>query len=361
MRFLYKIYSNFDGFRPTEIPNRMLSNSRLRLGWARYIDEVSIGDEVWIYFYGRHSFTHGVYAKGFVRTIDPEDAGGPAVFVKITQFQTNTPLTDAEASRRVARAVSTWYRQVFLFPEEWDIEEECKLQSSAETCEQRQCDNCRVWRRLPRIVECGTPSRLSGNFSVYAPAYWLIPKRCYLRDDQIKPGIRRTSQIFSRFKTGEKALAYPLALAIYETLKKKNALEFDCITPIPLSPDKIASKELHRTKTLAVELSRLIGVPVADVLSLTTPISKRRGNWTSAHNFEAHYYQTLQVDEKVRNYERILLVDDACTRGSTLECARRKILEIQPKPTSITIGAATAGQMIVVEIMTPKAQEEVKS
>src|ERR1051326_9037844 len=105
MRFLYKIHSNYNGFTPIRIESRM-ENKQLRLGWARYIGEVSAGDEVWIYFYGRHQFTHGVYAKGIVKTIAPSEAAGPAVYVKITDFQTDAPLTDAKTSSRVAQAVS---------------------------------------------------------------------------------------------------------------------------------------------------------------------------------------------------------------------------------------------------------------
>ena len=200
------------------------------------------------------------------------------------------------------------------------------------------------------------PSRLEDGFLVYAPAYWLIPKRrCYLRDSQIKPQVHKTSEMFYRFKTGEEGLAFPLALGMFQVLKEADALEFDCIIPIPLSPDKIANKELHRTWTLAKELSRLIGAPVVDALTLSEPISKRRGNWTSAHHFETRYCQVLNVSEKVRNYSRILLVDDACTKGSTLKCARRNIKAVHPNE-ALVVAATTAGQMIVTQVMTNESE-----
>ena len=37
MKFLYKVWSNYDGFTPAEIPARQLPGGLLRLGWARYI------------------------------------------------------------------------------------------------------------------------------------------------------------------------------------------------------------------------------------------------------------------------------------------------------------------------------------
>ena len=157
--------------------------------------------------------------------------------------------------------------------------------------------------------------------------------------------------MFYRFKTGEEALAHPLALGMFQVLKDADALDFECIIPIPLSPDKIANRELHRTKALAEELSRLMDAPVVDALTLSEPISKRRGNWTSEHHFEMKYFQVLKVSDRVRNYAKFLLVDDACTRGSTLKCARRGIRAVHPNPAVLVFGAATAGQMIVKEVI----------
>ena len=44
VRFLYKIHSNYDGFRPEVLPDRM-DGRRLRLGWRHYIDVVEKGWE----------------------------------------------------------------------------------------------------------------------------------------------------------------------------------------------------------------------------------------------------------------------------------------------------------------------------
>ena len=85
MRFLYKIHSNFDGFRPGVLPNRM-EDGRLRLRWRHYIDVVEKGWECWVYFHGRHKFENGVYAKGIVDSIDLE-AG--EVSLRVREYTTN--------------------------------------------------------------------------------------------------------------------------------------------------------------------------------------------------------------------------------------------------------------------------------
>ena len=46
----------YDGFAPARIPDRLLPSKILRLSWSRYMDSVELGDEVWIYFHGPHSF-----------------------------------------------------------------------------------------------------------------------------------------------------------------------------------------------------------------------------------------------------------------------------------------------------------------
>jgi predicted amidophosphoribosyltransferase len=348
MKYLYKIFSGYDKFTPARIPERM-QEGRLRLGWERYLDEVEVGDEVWVYYHGPHSFTNGVYAKGIVKSINREEY---AVFLKIRESSVNNPLTDAATSERVAQAVSTRNRQVFLFPEEWDVQPECKIQTyGTESCKKRLCEGCPTWKQLPLIAECGIPERMGDGFTVFAPAYWVIPKRCYVKNPRAQ--INRTSEIFYRFKTGEEALSFPLAIGIFEALKKRNKnLDFDCITPIPLSPDKVEKKEMNRTMLLAQELSRRIDIPVVDLLGLSKPISKRRGNWSSERHYEDTYYETLTVSEKVGNFSRILLIDDVCTRGSTLKSARRKILATHPNRNAVNVSAASAGQMIITGMVT---------
>src|SRR5207247_566792 len=162
-----------------------------------------------------------------------------------------------------------------------------------------------------------------------------------------------------RFKCGERALAFPLALGMYEALKRRKAFEdgeFDCIVPVPLSPDKGKSGEIHRTKLLASELSKLIGVPLVELLTLNQPVSKGRMTENWPHAVEAQYYPCLEVSEKVRDYSQFLLVDDVSTRGSTLKCARRKIVECHPDAKNVKVAAATAGQMILVTTVTDESE-----
>ena len=349
MKYLYKIYSNYDGFTPGRIPERIVEGRLLKVGWEHYIDVVNVGEEVWVYFFGTHRFENGVYVKGIVSRIDARNRN---VWIRIREYSTSEPLTDAATSQRVAEAVARRNVQVFLLPTEWAVEPDCTVNDSADSCRKRQCESCPAWQALPKIGndDCRWPARLSGKFARFSPGLWVIPPRCYWRHAELSQPVHRSSELFYRFKTGESSLAFPLALAMYEVLKEQRALEFDCVVPIPLSPDKVERGEINRTRLLARELSALLGVKVADVLSLSGPISKRRllsAGLTQAQ-FESRYYQLLRVAPDVRKYARILVLDDVCTQGSTLDCALRRIREAHP---ACELTATTAGQMILKSVV----------
>ena len=356
MKFLYKIYSRYDGFQPARIPERLLPGRVLRLSWGRYMDSVELGDEVWIYFHGPHAFQPGVYAKGFIQSKVPEEARAN---LRVREYSTQGPLTDAVTSGRIARAVAARGLQVFVYPEEWDVPPQSTVESTAASCKSRHCGSCPTWKRLPLIKseDYLWPGRLDGRVREFTPAYWVIPSRCYLgyEGDAISLPVRQSSNLFYRFKTGMANLAYPLALGLYKVLQKRHLLDFDAIVPIPLSPDKNEAGEINRTALLAQELASLLGTPVKRVLSLNQPISKHRlrtGLGLSAQEFERRYRECLVVEPEACSLSRLLLVDDVCTEGSTLRSAAQRIHEINPH---CDIVAATSGQMILKAVVRGKA------
>ena len=188
----------------------------------------------------------------------------------------------------------------------------------------------------------GGPGGCLPDLSVFAPAFWAVAPRsvAYGRESR---AVAATSELFGRFKVGERNLAFPLALGIRAALRQLNAGAFEALVPIPLSPDKAKRGELDRTRALADELRLLTGQRVAPALSLSEPISKRALG-ASAATFEAEYARRLLVDPSVGSLGSVLLVDDVCTNGSTLACAWRALKSAAP---SMTIGAVTAAQMTV--------------
>lgn len=349
MKFLYKVWSNYDGFTPDQVAARLLPGGLLRLGWTRYIESVEDDSEIWVYFHGRHAFENGVYVKGVVHAVD-FDAG--EVLLRVRQAATEAPLTDAAATEHIARIAAARGLQVFVLPEVLDAVPACDVGTSAETCSRRQCGGCSTWGALPLICarNLGAPPRLPDELIDFVPAYWVVAPRnfIHLNGQRIKTSHHRTDELFRRFKTGEERLAFPLALGIREALADRGLLQgFDAVIPVPLSPEKQAAGEIHRTQLLATELARLIGSPVRNALSLFNPISKRRLRFQQglgAARFEAAYRRELVVAPEVHGLQRVALLDDVCTEGSTLRSSFAALRAVNP---AVEVVAVTAGQMTV--------------
>ena len=91
---------------------------------------------------------------------------------------------------------------------------------------------------------------------------------------------------------------------------------------VPLSPDKEAAGEIHRTHLLASETLAPAHLPRASRAEPIRADFKRRlrgDKGYSARGFEAAYSLQLEVAKSMlRGMSRVLLVDDVCTEGSTI-------------------------------------------
>lgn len=350
MNFLYKINSGFDGFTPKRLPERV-KKGRLVLKWTRYIDEVERGSRVWIYFHGPHAFKPGVYAKGRVTQIrEARDS----VVVDIYESSADTPITDTRTSGRLGKAVQARGLQVFYFSPESLSPRKCDVAGAATTCAARQCAKCAEWRSFPLLGAAPRlPPRLPESLALFAPAYWVVPTRCFLVQEGhgVSRRIRKVSDLFYRFKTGDKELAFAFALGMRVALKQNHAPRFDFVVPIPLSPDKAKKGEVNRTRLLSQELARLLKTPASNSLELTKPISKKRlrvRRGLTATQFEAKYTAALKVKPELKRANSVLLVDDVATDGSTLRCAVEAIHALNP---NCSVSAATAGLMIKKQVV----------
>lgn len=333
---MYKINSRYDGFTPDRLGQRS-NRGILKLGWRRYLDDVQKADEIWLYFKGIVGGEPGVYAKGRVVNIDRASS---TVHLRVLESSPQTPLTSPKESARLTFLTSANGLQVFHFPHEWANEPECRIADNASSCGSRQCDDCSYWSRLTRASGYRRPKRLPPSVSTYTTGFWVLPRRSYYVS---KAGeqVRRTSDVFYRFKLGMKGLGYPLALGVYRSLLEGELVAFDCVVPVPLSPHKKKEGELDRTLTLSTELARLLGSHCEQALELTEHISKRE-LCLSPPVFERRYSSLLKATA-VDGAGPVLLLDDVATWGSTLRCCAHALAASNP---GREIHAATAGLMI---------------
>jgi predicted amidophosphoribosyltransferase len=349
VKYVFKIWSKYDGFTPAQLPARRKRGGYLDLHWARYIETVEPDSEVWVYFFGPQSFENGVYVKGVAHKVD---VAARKVVLRIREASVDAPLTDAATSAHIARTVAARGLQVFVLPEFLDVAPACDIATTTRSCAARRCGSCATWQDLPRLsaATLGWPENLSHGFTDYVAAYWVIPPRNFIHQSgrRIKTRYKLGSELFYRFKMGEKGLAFPMALSIRENLAERGLDDdFEVVVPVPLSPDKEARNELHRTRLLATELARLIGARRRDLLSLSKPTSKhvlqgQRGY--SPAQFEATYVDRLVVSPDATRFRNVLLVDDVCTKGNTLSACLAGLLDINPQ---LNVVAVTAGQMTV--------------
>lgn len=350
LRFVYKIYSGYDGFTPSHIPQR-LHRGRFRLGWRRYIEAVERGQEVWVYFHGPHGFEPGVYLKGRVDQISSTGR----VTLRALRYRVRRPLTDHRTSRWVASVARRRGEQIFILPERGRLRPYCDVWTDARTCGAGRCVSCPFLKSVPLVGSRSFfwPSRLDAGLADFVPAFWVVPSRCFLSGRRLKAKILEGNEIFYRFKTGEKVLGFPLAVGMRKALRRRRLGRFDAIVPIPLSPEKRKAGEAHRTLLLARHLSSLLRARVLNGLKLKRPLTKRgymaRGG--TRVGFEERYQQVLGVSRQISRAKRVLLVDDVCTHGSTLRAAAESMRQVNP---ALEIVGMAAGLMIRKEVVCRK-------
>ena len=349
MLYAYKINSDYSGFTPPRLMDRLDGRGRIPLGWRQYIDAVEPGDTVFVFFTGRR-VTPGIYCRAKVVEVNERHPSGPQVWLRMEQVDLAAPIADGATTRRIVHLISRSTRQVFAVPEESSTE--CSaFEPGAPSCASHECDACPLWRRLPRVLpgESGRPDRLTDSVKALASGVWTVPPRSFLEDQprRVVAGARTATDLLRLFKAGESGLAYTLAAAAHEALLDEIVPRVSALVPIPLSPEKVDAKELHRAHALAVQLSLLVRAPVRQALSLASPVGKRAmlREQRSIQDFETAYREALVVDPMMlKSATTILLVDDVCTRGSTLSIAAEALISRYPR---VQVYAAVGAQMAI--------------
>jgi ComF family protein len=116
-------------------------------------------------------------------------------------------------------------------------------------------------------------------------------------------------------------LAISLASVLNDYLNQ-NPIPADVLVPVPLHPCRLRERGYNQSKLLAHELSLLTNVPV-DASSLRRVIHTTPQARTSS-SIERHRNMlgAFKSSSGIAKYKRVLLIDDVCTSGATLNaCA----------------------------------------
>lgn len=116
-----------------------------------------------------------------------------------------------------------------------------------------------------------------------------------------------------------RALAAPLAVYLVEAWRRAD-LAADCIVPVPLHARRQAERGYNQAALLAHGLSRAVGVPLDERLVIRRKATQQQV-WLNAAQRRENVRDAFACRGPA-NGRRIVLVDDVCTTGSTLEaCA----------------------------------------
>ena len=112
--------------------------------------------------------------------------------------------------------------------------------------------------------------------------------------------------------------------------------DFDCVTPVPLHPQRLRQRGYNQSLLLCRELSQRTGIPVQELLrrdryrrpQSLTPQALRQKNVANAFSC-------------IKNAEglRVLLVDDMRTTGSTAGACAKTLLDAGAESVSLCVAA----------------------
>lgn len=119
------------------------------------------------------------------------------------------------------------------------------------------------------------------------------------------------------FKYGRvRTLAAPLGARLLEALPAEEA--FDLIVPVPLHWRRRWQRGFNQSELLGKEISRHIGIPLANVLRRGRATATQAGLSNTARRSNVRTaFQGRRFAESLVRGKRVLLIDDVMTTGST--------------------------------------------
>ena len=183
------------------------------------------------------------------------------------------------------------------------------------------CAECQAeltWMKSPICDVCGRPSRsaqlVCDGCLQNRPAYHTT--RATLLFVAPLPTIIHQFKYYNSF-----ALARPLAEAMASAwMDWRPADQVDWVCPIPLHPDRLKERGYNQSALLAYHFSQIVNLPYTDVLLHRTKNTPPQARLDRAKRIE-NVRDAFAVGHGDLTGKHILLVDDVCTTGATLDAA----------------------------------------
>lgn len=133
-------------------------------------------------------------------------------------------------------------------------------------------------------------------------------------------GVLRTA--IHQFKYNNLRLAArPFAELLYEGLEEVS-VPVNLLVPVPLHPKRLRARGYNQSALLACNLGKLSGLPVNDSLLIRTKTALPQAKTSSVGERRSNVADAFTCVTQCPTDAHILLVDDVCTSGATLDaCA----------------------------------------
>ncbi len=188
------------------------------------------------------------------------------------------------------------------------------------------CQECLA--DLPRLEPpfcflCGQPGRLMMRLCL----------SCWERPLEID-GIRAPYRMDGAVREAVHALKYQYVRALAPTLGHLLAefvvssdLSADVLVPVPLHPRRERNRGYNQSSLLARETGKIVGLPVEDRSLRRLRATASQAQSADQEERRANVADAFAAEAALVQGRRVLLVDDVCTTGATLEACAMALKE----------------------------------
>ena len=182
------------------------------------------------------------------------------------------------------------------------------------------CDNCRKslkYISAPVCVRCGRP--------LGAGSYCSGCVRWPMQIDGIRSVFEFEGviqKLIYDFKYHYVRALAPFLTRFLANYLKNHELDMDVLVPVPLHEHRLRERGYNQSALLANELSRITTIPVIEGVLIRTVDTSPQARTANINIRRKNVARAFSCNSKELKDKQILLIDDVCTTGATLNaCA----------------------------------------
>jgi len=130
-----------------------------------------------------------------------------------------------------------------------------------------------------------------------------------------------------------KDLAKPLGMLMVKKIKNQN-IKNSILIPVPLHKKRLRWRGFNQAELLAQVISQKLNIPIINNLLVRTRYTPPQAKIKNANQRKENIKQAFQLNLNFKNNlenKKIILIDDICTTGSTLDECTEVLKVLEPK------------------------------